>query len=417
MYSRISKVLVIAIGAMIAFASYAEEQCAVFKFVPGEIAGKASVLELAGSNGKSVLLTDKRSKGYKKVAKGEYDYYVEAGEHTIVLNQWKKDDYISHNKNIQRGRQIANPPQPVQRLLHLNAQANHAYRIGYSDKNGIYIESDQEQELACDNVALVEANTSNRVALSDKLPSELETQLMVTMSKVAQYQKDSNTNVFPIKENQYFGIVFDTSKGSSNGFLVKTILPNSVASTLNLKAGDYVTAMGEKEVSGDTQNPYRLLNTYVKNVPFSKELLFSVIRNGNKQTVSTIHKPVLVPESFYQINDDGGNKVYGQAALPKQLQFEFDQLLLALGAYYKQTKHTEDNLVVVERKKDTGVNFSLTMDLASRSDLHAYLMKIGKEGKMQNRNLRMAAERMGAVVGARTQYTGKDPISTAGSGR
>ncbi|GLX78876.1 hypothetical protein tinsulaeT_22160 [Thalassotalea insulae] len=392
--------------------SYADEKCAVFNFAPSTLNGEASVLELAGSNGKSVVLTDKKQKASRKVVNGEYDYLVEVGEHTIVLNQWKKEEYIVHNKNISRGRQISNPPQPVQRMFHLNAEAGHYYRIGYSEQNGVYIEKDETQPLTCDTAPLIEANKNKKFVTTEGLPAELEQQLMLTMNKVAHHQKNGKTNVFPIKENQYFGIVFDTNKGNSNGFAVKMIIPNSIASTLDIKPGDIVTKLGEeKELANNGENPYGLLNQYVKSIPYSKKLAFTVLRNGQKKTVTAKHVPVLVPEAFYQLAAaDGKNNVYGQAKLPKQVQFEFDQLLLALAEHYKSTGLALDKVVVVERKanKPQTTDFSLTFDLASADETKEYLLEIGKEGKMQDSLTRIVAERMGAVIHSRNQYTNKD---------
>ncbi len=411
MNKKMCKTLMMVASALLSTASNANEECAVFNFAPGTLNGEASVLELAGSNGKAVALTDKKQKVAKKIANGEYGYLVEVGEHTIVLNEWIKDEYIVHNKNISRGRQISNPPQPVQRMFHLNAEAGHYYRIGYSEQDGVYIEKDETQPLTCDIAPLIEANKNKRFVTTESLPAELEQQLMLTMNKVAHHQKTVKTNVFPIKENQYFGIVFDTSKGNSNGYAVKMIIPNSIASTLDIKAGDIVTKLGEeKELAGNGKNPYRLLNQYVKTIPYSKELSFTLLRNGREKTVTTKHVPVLVPEAFYQLAaTDGKNNVYGQAKLPKQVQFEFDQLLLALAEHYKSTGMALDKVVVVERKvnKPQATGFSLTFDLASADETKEYLLEMGKEGKMQNSLTRIVAERMGAVIQSRNQYVNK----------
>jgi hypothetical protein len=56
----------------------------------------------------------KNIKKYQKILKGDHEYFLAPGTHTLIVNQWNKSDFISYNKNLRKGRTMNSTPKPLQ---------------------------------------------------------------------------------------------------------------------------------------------------------------------------------------------------------------------------------------------------------------------------------------------------------------
>jgi len=353
-------------------------ECGTIIFSENEINNKTNILEMIGNNGMQV----KKPKKFRDVANSTKSYHLEPGLHTLTVNQWVKKEFITHNKNIQRKRLIANPVEPIQRTILIDIEANQQYELtlGRSHNETVIVEKSTASK-SCESSELLAAKLGQTKAVQAVLPIALENKLHLTMKKISAHNSNIKHNIFDHSLNQYFGTILTKTFALNNTALsVKSVLPFSFAAQLALKSGDSIVGLGGKKINVTDKSPSMVLNEYLSSIAYGKNIEIEVIRNNSNLSLNGTYIPVVLPDSFYKLGE-GNNKqtVISQSELPKQLKFEYDQLLLAISDHYQKTGMLNQT-IVIDNTAQTGndLGYSLTVNLASIPQAHDNMLKESK---------------------------------------
>jgi len=339
-------------------------ECASVSFLPGKINGKTHILELITSNGMEVL----RPKNYKKILSGNHSYTLEAGEHTFLLQRWLKGEYITYHRNLKKGKSSSRDYSPEVKTVHVNLAPKTNYQFAIIEDGKIDI-AEQKTNIGvlCD-AGILDRNIKVPKLLVGELPESLKNMVYHIFSNInATNQNESN--IHPIKLSQYFGTNFDKNYSKSNeGLLISAIIPYSIADNLTLQSGDVILELGDYKVDKISDNPSNILNKYLGKISYGQQIKMTINRNGKLMTLQNKYIPVVVAEAFYQPEGDKG-KVINQATLGNRQQFEFDQLILALGHYLtKQNKLSDINLVIPKLGDDKNTELIVNIGFSAVED-------------------------------------------------
>ena len=335
-------------------------ECASVSFETSTINGKKVILELLGSNGVAIP----QPKKYQKTLTGDHEYLLAPGMHTLILNQWKKDEFSSYHKSLRRGRSVTNPPTPIQKTANIQVESNKHYQLILTETQaGTIVEIEDQKKSSCSGKYIASAKINDPKLAADELPMAMEKQLSLVMNNLSSYHKKTedkhdDVNIISRKLNSYFGTALAKNFVGKN-LQVNTVIPNTLADQIGLKKGDLITKIGGKELNSSGKTPAQVINAYLTDRIFGEKVLLGVTRNGEPVELSGEYIPVVVPEAYYTIDKTLKSGVINQSDLSSALTFQFDQLLLAINNHYK--KMGQDNkIIVIDRP-----SFSLEVNLAS----------------------------------------------------
>ncbi|MBA6264524.1 MAG: hypothetical protein V7780_06265 [Colwellia sp.] len=335
-------------------------ECASVSFDTGKINGNKVILELLGSNGVAIP----QPKKYQKILKGEHEYLLAPGMHTLILNQWDKSEFSTYQKNLRRGRSVTNPPTPIQKTVNIEVKKNQHYQLVPMETiAGSIVEVKNQESKSCSGKYIADAKIDVPKLSADELPAAIEKLLGLVMKSISSHHKKTadkrdDTNIVSRKLNGYFGTAL-AQEFVEGKLQVNRIIPNTLAAELGLVKGDLITKIGGSEPSTSNNTPSQAINAYLISREFGEKIVIEVIRNGKSVTLSGDYIPVVVPEAYYTVEKKTKSGITNQSNLSASLTFQFDQLLLAINSHYK--KMGEDNkIIVIERP-----SFHLEVNLAS----------------------------------------------------
>jgi hypothetical protein len=335
-------------------------ECSSISFDTSIIKGKKVILELLGSNGIAIP----QPKKYQKILKGNHEYYLSPGMHTLILNQWNKGEFSSYNKNLRRGRSVKNPPTPIQKTANIQIENNQHYQLVLTETEaGTMVEIADQKSSSCSGKYIANAKVNDPKLSVDALPAEIEQQLSLVMNSLSAYHKKTadkrdDVNIVSRKLNDYFGTAL-AKEFIGNKLQVNTVIPNTLADQIGLKKGDLITKIGENEPSTAGKTPAQVINAYLKDRTFGEKITLAVTRSGQSIELSGDYIPIVVPEAYYTVDKMIKSGVINQSSLSAPLTFQFDQLLLAINNHYKKMGQ-DDKVIVIDRP-----SFNLEVNLAS----------------------------------------------------
>jgi hypothetical protein len=383
-----SKVALIVLFPVLIAQTVNAEECASVSFVSNEIAGKEVILELLGSNGKALP----QPKKYQKTLKGDYEYLLAPGTHTLIVNQWNKRDFSSYNKNLRKGRTISNPPKPLQSTVTMQILADQHYQVTVSEiELGSVIEVKHQKNKVCEGKHIAKAKVTSPKLLATELPVSIEKQLTSIMTNITAFHHKTSDNrddknVQPRKLNRYFGTVL--AKGfSGDGMRVNNVIKNSLADKVNIQTGDVITKLGSEKLNFGSNNPGQVINEYLKARVYGEEIMVEVLRNGKTLELVGNYIPVVVPEVTYSVTTNEESDVINQTFLTEQLTFDFDQLLLAINNHYQNMGQGNKAIIVKRPTFELEINLA-SVGIAQQTMLAESQKRSFTFDKMRSKNIR-----------------------------
>jgi hypothetical protein len=328
--------------------------CATVSFKPTEVNNDNYIATIVGNNGVSV----RNNKHSRAIAKGEYEYNLAEGTHTLLVEQWRAGQYRRAFRKTGRQMKSSEKLGAIQtKIIQIDVEAGHHYDLEFSTNDQtakITVKNDTLRKCTNTGTKLftAKANTNSNMSL----PESLEYRLRRLMLKLNQHHKTiaKNSefgNLVPVKLNNYFGLVFDKNHSAQNESLrVLTVLPNSFAHKLGFIGGDIITEFGLKPIVASVGAPSSILNNYLNELYFQGDISMKINRDGQTMLLKNKYVPVVIPEVSYNIdntvslasNAKASNKlkaynpVVNSTSIPNSLGFEFDQLILEIDDYYRQ---------------------------------------------------------------------------------
>ncbi|NQZ23477.1 MAG: PDZ domain-containing protein [Colwellia sp.] len=340
--------------------------CATVSFIPTEINNDSYIATIIGNNGVSV----RDYKHSRAIAKGEYEYSLAEGSHTLLVEQWRSGHYRRAFRKTGRQMKSSEKLAAIQtKTIQIDVEAGHHYDLEFSTNDQtakVIVKSDILSKCTTTGKKLfaAKANANNNVSL----PESLEYRLRRLMFKLNQHHKSiaKNSqfgNLVPVKLNNYFGLVFDKNHSTQNQSLrVLTVLPNSFAHKLGFISGDVITEFGQSPIKASVNAPSTILNNYLNELYFQGDISMKISRDGQAMLLKNKYIPVVIPEVSYNIDNTlsiasnqkastklkAYNPVINSTSIPSSLGFEFDQLILEIDDYYRQ--NNVNNSVTITRK-------------------------------------------------------------------
>ena len=338
--------------------------CATVSFNPTEVNNDNYIATIVGNNGVSV----RNNKHSRAIAKGEYEYNLAEGTHTLVVEQWRSGQYRrAFRKNARQMKSSEKLAAIQTKTIQIDVEAGHHYELEFSTNDQtakIAVKSDTLSKCSSKKMFAAKTNANSNVSL----PESLEYRLRRLMLKLNQHHKtiakhSEFGNLVPVKLNNYFGLVFDKNHSTQNETLrVLTVLPNSFAHKLGLISGDVITEFGQSPIKASVGAPSSILNNYLNQLYFQGDISMKISRDGQAKLLKNKYTPVVIPEVAYNIdntvNITSGSKisnlskayspVVNSTNIPSTLGFEFDQLILEIDDYYRQNNVNKN--VSINRK-------------------------------------------------------------------
>ena len=370
-------VILASVGCMMSIANASE--CASVNFLPSKIDGKKNVLEFVANDGMEVS----QPNNFRQIVSGDKSYSLSAGEHTFLIRSWEKSAYITKQRNLRKGKSTSQNIVPITKVVHVNLAGNMQYDFGSLDGQNISIINQKQKVVdGCENNALDSTSEVKNIS-ADNLPDDLKQRLYSTLSKLPTIKNELN-NIFPIKVSGYFGTVLDKEYTKTNdSLLVNIVIPYSLAANLALRKGDQIVSLGDKKLTPTDLTPAKVLNEYLSSVEYGEKIEMSVSRNGEVIKLTHDYIPVVIPQVFFQTSNSKNN-VINQIKIGNKLQFELDQLVLALSEHYAtQSMTTDVNLIVPTKKNES--ELIMNIGLAEINKAKDNLLSLnGKSNKLDD---------------------------------
>lgn len=256
---------------------------------------------------------------------------LESGEHTLSFRQWTPVEYTRVAKERRSFHIVKQLP-----LIDfsLDFEAGFQYDLSISKENRISISSKRPIDAKCqENIERFLPAKSNEY-FTEKLPSHLVYALYVAMYEYQHSQNTIKQGYMPLSILDYFGGIVDSKYRNNNQLRVLAVTPFSLASDIGLKAGDYLTKLGNNKVSDSEVNGKLMLTNYISQQPFGAEISFEVIRNGKVIKLEGNYIPVIMPELKFGLSKFDKNPLFFPAEFDKQVAKRFQSALIELSLLY-----------------------------------------------------------------------------------
>lgn len=343
-----------------AFTIHAEEQdkCATLFIQQSD----DFILDIAKVDSKPVDFT----RNYRKVMSGRTEYKILPGEHVLTFLQYPKGYYQFRRSHFAPRASAKGLIDIKMKVIHLMVEADHTLHIGLaenSDSASLTLVNQKKESCQShdDSVAIGFDNTL--YVDKEPLPKTLEQNLLSIMDKIHKHHQQTmttETNVLPIRQDEYFGAVIDNSYTESNHIKILSILPLSLAAKFGLKSGDVITHLGNKQIDSTVGEARDVFAEYLRDVKYHDYLIFDVIRNNETMNIQGRKRLAIIPGSHYYFETAPIQplKITNTKKMDPKITFEYQRQMLAIHDYY-QSKGIEADKVRLFREASISNYFGI----------------------------------------------------------
>ncbi|MCO4822744.1 MAG: hypothetical protein KC469_11800 [Flavobacteriaceae bacterium] len=177
--------------------------------------------------------------------------------------------------------------------------------------------------------------------MTDDLPPTLEFRLKEIMDALDDFRNKhaiSQHNLTYAKTYPYFGAILSNKNSQLKGYSVISVQPYSLAYKMGLLSGDTIISMGNNAIN-DLLNGNEALAKYLATIELNHKIEIDVQRSDKRITLSQKYVTTTVPLSIYSTDVKGEGKINTltqKYEIPDLLEFEYEQILLALKNHYKR---------------------------------------------------------------------------------
>jgi C-terminal processing protease CtpA/Prc len=353
-------------------------ECSSLKFNQTEIDGKTYIAKIKLNNG-MLLQSEMRkfketlssmSRGAysigeqeRRIVNGTKTYFLAEGTHDLTVEIWKKKQFKNlytstlYSKNYFK----STPHLPVKvSTFNLKVEKDLAYDLDFKINGEIGVKySHSECELKS-HILLSADNKLSETVSNKALPQQLEQRLRVIMNKV--FASGEPLGVIKSRVSDVFGAVTDNNYNEESGDIrLLSVLPFSLAYNIGLLSGDVIVGYGDEE--------YATLAEFLVAQKNKKNIEVNVLRNGSLIELKTDYQPVVVPQVLYGVNEKALEKNYiGEVNLNKELQFEFERLMLEVSNFYLENNYKGKLNLIRHNAKNSQFGLIGTLNTRSSSE-------------------------------------------------
>lgn len=358
------------------------QQCSTIKFISTTKNNESYVAMITQHNGEVIEKVDNKWDIYNE----EHEYYLEEGQHSLIVEQWPTDVFRFLRKNNKISKKHTPVDTQFQTFL-INLKAGYYYELEFlsqtQNRPKVVVRRVNKKACKAETDWLSEdliLPAKKAVTIEHEpiaFPEALEYRLRKLMTKINTYHKDlsddSYNNFITSNIDQFFGASFDNEYvNGGSAIQILSVRPFSLASQLNFKSGDKITHFnGIKIKRYNEDRKYRgrelptsmQLNLYTRTLHIDDEFKATVIRNAEKVEISGKFAPKILPEVNYQIlssgNNDNKKTLINALALPSELHFEFEELIMEIKTFYQKRGYNESHIQITrDEKLDNVFGFS-----------------------------------------------------------
>jgi len=308
------------------------------------------------------------NKTIKKILDGHYSINLTPGPHILNIGVVLKKEY----KGLWRKNRAVKQAKSLNvKFVQLDVKENTHYRLALSEDNSTIIVNEKNVICSVDKADNVFGERRNTFFDKALLPLKEEAQLNSIMYRLANENVNAEEtiavfNVLPLKVDPYFGSIIDTLYSKNDTLIVRHVLPNSLAAYYGLHSGDEIIKLGNNETYNNDIPPRDVMNNYLLEAFQSPKqsvnyINMTVRRSDRLIEIGGKFHSNIIPQSTYIIgNSIESNNMITYKALPKNINFEYDRLLLLLQDHYYK-KGMSDKQIIIKRDRQRNERMGFTV--------------------------------------------------------
>jgi len=359
MYLAYRKVIIIVLLFFPSLFTFANEQCGVVNMS----SNNEFVLGLLRIDNEEIY----QRKSLKQILNGRYSINLAPGTHVLNIGIFDKAEYKRFSRE---GRSVNYTKSMKVKLVRLDVDLNTYYSFALSEDNSTILVNEKESACSVETGGNIFGEKLEEYIDNEPLPNQVEAQLNSIMNRLANTStgganNNAVANVLPLKVDQYFGTVIDDEYTENGTLKVLSVLPYSLAAHYGLRSGDDIIKLGDMENFKQNTNARAVMNNFLLAVfenpkKKNKYINMTVRRNGKDIEIGGKFHPNLIPQSAYYIGSiTEQDKMINYQELPKELNFEYERLLLTLQDYYQKKGITDKQVTVKrDRQRSKRIGFS-----------------------------------------------------------
>jgi len=376
----------------------AATNCATVRILGGEVAGTDIAPVVVGHNGKSYAVNKKR---YRAVAKGNHEYFLQAGMHSFTLEIWDRRQYLKLNRILSRNNSpLSNVPDfsPFNHeSVGLSLDANMSYEIALSeDSNGVVKFKVVDSAKAHCEASEEEILPSYTKLDFGMLEPEIQAKLIALGKSANDALSSANqkSSMTAVHMAGFFGLSVEPKEGT---LVVTHVIRGSSADKLGLVVGDVITSFGN-------ESDYK---QYISSIKIGQSVEFAIMREGVEKMIAGVYIPAVAPEFMYALGSHETKE--GQAInklVPKEgTQGAQDVRLLDVANVMLSKGIADDFYVTVPLDNNNTANLSIALaslsqinnSLSEQPDSAFHLTNKGIWDELQIQEKKMKLDEINAI--------------------